>query len=55
MIIYDDVTYYVSGQVIAPGPATPESGSWTCSGDQASVTIVKANGPNVWDIQRDAP
>ena len=38
-----------------PGPAAPESGSWTCSGDQASVTFIKADGPNTWDIQRDAP
>jgi hypothetical protein len=53
--IYDGLTYYVNGQVIAPGPAAPESGSWTCSGDQASVTFLKADGPNTWDLQRDAP
>jgi len=53
--IDDGLTYYVNGQVIGPGPAAPESGSWTCSGDQASVTFIKADGPNTWDIQRDAP
>ncbi len=53
--IYDDLTYYVDGQVISPGAATPESGSWTCSGDQASVTFVKADGPNTWDLQRATP
>lgn len=53
--INDGLTYYVNGQVIGPGPAAPESGSWTCSGDQASVTFIKADGPNTWDIQRDAP
>ena len=54
-ILYDDTTYYVDGKAYSPGPATPESGQWTCSGNAASITIVKANGPNVWDIERDAP
>jgi hypothetical protein len=53
--INDGLTYYVDGQVISPGAAAPESGTWTCSGDQASVTFFKADGPNTWDIQRDAP
>jgi hypothetical protein len=54
-IIYDDTLYYANGGVYGPGEPAPESGAWTCSGDQASVTIVKANGTNVWDMQRDAP
>jgi hypothetical protein len=55
IVLGDGLTYYVNGQVIGPGPAEPESGSWTCSGDQASVTFIKADGPNTWDIQRDTP
>jgi hypothetical protein len=53
-IIYDDVIFYSNGVAFPPGEPGPESGSWTCSGNQASVTIVKANGTNVWDLQRDA-